>query len=55
MLAFYGIQIDTLTITLLWNAEADLDVSFTCDDDGVTIDWTNMDGNNTCGAILDVD
>ena len=38
-----------LTITLLWNAEEDLDITFTCND-GVTLDWNNKAGDNSCGA-----
>ena len=49
-----GAEPHALTITLLWNAEEDLDVTFTCND-GVTIDWYNQGGENSCGARLDVE
>ena len=49
-----GTYVDALTITLLWNADDDLDLAFICDD-GETIDWGNKEGNNACGAIYDVE
>ena len=35
-----GTEIDQMTVTLLWNAEEDLDLTFNCDD-GTTIDWNH--------------
>ena len=49
-----GSGVDQLTITLLWNTDDDLDVSFTCDD-GQILNWNNMDGPNECGAVYDVE
>jgi len=47
-------QVDTLTITLLWNAEEDLNLSFNCDDE-TTIDINNEASDNTCEATFDLD
>ena len=38
-----GTEIHALSITLLWNADEDLDVTFYCDD-GVTLNWDNPKG-----------
>ena len=43
-----------MVITLLWNADDDLDLAFTCIDDNVKIDWSNAKGENICGAVYDV-
>ena len=49
-----GSETDKLVISLLWNAEEDLDLAFTCEDD-VRIDWSNSKGENECGAVYDVE
>ena len=49
-----GTEITALTISLFWNADEDLDLTFYCDD-GTVIDWNNKNGGNACGAELDVD
>ena len=48
-----GTQMYPLSITLLWNAEEDLDLTFTCDD-GITLDWDNPKISNQCGAKIDI-
>lgn len=54
ILSAEGTSVNELTITLFWNADEDLDVTFQCVD-GVTIDWSNREPDNTCGARQDVD
>ena len=44
----------SLIITLLWNAEQDLDLTFDCDD-GTTIEYSSPDSPNYCGASLGLD
>ena len=45
---------DKLTVTLLWDAEEDLDLAFVCQD-GVKINWDNSKGENGCAAVYDVE
>ena len=45
---------DSLSITLLWNSDEDLDLSFNCED-GVTIDWSYREATNDCGGVYDVE
>jgi len=53
MLRAIGTEIKEFSITLIWNAEEDLDLSFTCSD-GTVID--NSGGSeNECGANFDID
>ena len=40
-----GTQVDQLTITLLWNADDDLDLSFVCDDT-VEVNWSYREIEN---------
>ena len=49
-----GTQVDQLTITLLWNADDDLDLSFVCDDT-VEVNWNYRDVENQCQGIYDVE
>jgi hypothetical protein len=42
-----------LTVTLLWNAQVDLDLYFACDD-GSDISYQNTN-NEACGGTLDAD
>ena len=42
-----------VSVTLLWNAEENLDLTFSCDE-WTTIDSKNADGPNDCGAVLDI-
>ena len=44
-------EMSTLSITLFWNADEDLDLTFICDQYN-TIDWDNAHGHNDCGASL---
>ena len=49
-----GTEIHALSITLLWNADEDLDVTFYCDEQ-TTINSSNKGGKNDCRAKLDIE
>ena len=49
ILNFYNTQVQSLTITLFWNAQEDIDLSFECYD-GVIINYDNMLEPNMCDA-----
>jgi len=47
----YGIEVTAMTISLFWNAEADLDLSVTCHD-LIEIDSSGL--SNSCLGTLDI-
>ena len=53
MLKGIGTEMSELSITLLWNAEEDLDLQLTCPD-GTSVDY-ETDAANECGAAFDGD
>lgn len=52
ILAPYGIEVTAMTITLFWNAEADLDLSVTCGGDLIDKDTSGLP--NSCLGSLDI-
>ena len=49
-----GTEVSSLTVTLLWNAEENLDLTFVCDEQ-TTINSSNKGGKNDCRAKLDIE
>ena len=49
-----GAEAAPLRITLVWDTDVNMDLSFNCNDDADAINQDNREGYNVCGARLDV-